>query len=543
MLMSRLNSEVNMRWTLEARYRILLKINNAIITRMTREKLFRSLAAEMYKHFRYDRLSINLYDIKTESLSYFAAADGIEPEGISGTGSRPLAKGSIAQMVIGSGRPVIIADLANYQHLPSVPSMLDSGLRATMAFPLMVRSRILGTIHFSFKKTPDYLSELAEVLTDVSKQVAIAVDNMMAYTELKSINENLERQKRFLLANSGDAYRPDHFFFAAPSMAQIMGQLRLVADTDVPVLITGETGTGKDCLARTIHDLSSRRDHLFVKINCPALAASLFESELFGHGKGAFTGADVQRIGRFEMADKGTVFLDEVGDLPANLQAKMLHVLQDGVFERVGETQPIEANFRVIAATNHDMEESIRVGAFRRDLYYRLNTVTIHIPPLKDRPEDIPLLVEQLTSLEANQIKRPAPEYTVDALERLCQYHWPGNVRELKNFVKRMIILRPSERITDLDIEKILNPFQPETDKGVTTLADAERQHIERALIKCAGVVGGPNGVARMLGIPRSTLQYRLKKLGLDPSDYITRKKIPATPGAASYTKANILQE
>lgn len=519
------SGEVSMRWTLEARYRMLLKINNAIVTQMTREKLFRALAGEMHKHFQYDRLSINLYDLKTESLSYFAAADGIAPEGISGSGSRPVAKGSIAQMVIGSRQPVIIADLTSYEHLPSVPSMLDSGLRATMAFPLMVRSRILGTIHFSFKKTPEYLSELAEVLTDVSKQVAIAVDNMTAYTELKSVNENLERQKRYLLANAEDSYRSEHFFYASAAMAEIMNQIQLVADTDASVLITGETGTGKDCLARTIHDLSSRRDHLFVKINCPALAATLFESELFGHGKGAFTGADAQRIGRFEMADGGTVFLDEVGDLPANLQAKMLHVLQDGVFERVGETQPIEAKFRVIAATNHDLKESIRAGSFRRDLYYRLNTVTIHIPPLKDRPEDIPLLIERLTKVQSKQINRPSPEYTSEAMKQLRKYYWPGNVRELKNFVKRMIILRPSEHITDVDIEKILNPFQADTDKEVTTLADAERLHIEQALKKCDGVLGGPNGVAQLLGLPRSTLQYRLKKLGLDPTYYNSRKK------------------
>ncbi len=208
-------------------------------------------------------------------------------------------------------------------------------------------------------------------------------------------------------------------------MAEIMNVIERVADTDASVLITGETGTGKDCVARTIHDFSPRRDHLFVKVNCPALAASLFESELFGHSKGAFTGADSKRIGRFEMADKGTIFLDEVGDLPANLQAKMLHVLQDNVFERVGETRSINVNVRVIAATNQDLERSIHAGTFRRDLYYRLNTVTINIPPLRERREDIPLLVERLTAAEAKQTNRPAPEYAKPAMDRLCQYHWP----------------------------------------------------------------------------------------------------------------------
>jgi len=389
-----------------------------------------------------------------------------------------------------------------------------------MAFPLMVRNRMLGTIHLSFKKTPDHLSELSEVLVDVSKQVAIAVDNMMAYTELKAINENLERQKRYLLANSAEIYHGEHFFYESAAMAEIMSQTQLVADSDASVLITGETGTGKDYLARTIHDLSSRRDHLFVKINCPALAASLFESELFGHGKGAFTGAETHRVGRFEMADRGTVFLDEVGDLPANLQAKMLNVLQDGVFERVGESRPIRANFRVIAATNHDLEASMREGAFRRDLFYRLNMVAIHIPRLRDRREDIPLLVERLTEVEAKQTNRAVPEYTKQAMERLCRYPWPGNVRELKNFVKRMVILRPGERLTDGDIDRILNPFALQAENDITSLAQAQRFHIEKALIRCRGVIGGPHGVAHLLGIPRTTLQYRLKKLGLEPSRY-----------------------
>ena len=299
-----------MHWNLETRYRILLSINNAIITQTSREKLFEALATEIRKHFRYDRLSINLYDPGAKSLSYFAAADGISPAGISSKGSRPLAKGSIAQMVINSRNPVIIEDLNRFEDLPSVVSMLDSGLTATMAFPLLVRGRVLGTVHFSFRNRPDDIHELAEVLTDVSNQVAIAVDNMLNYVELARLNENLERQKRFLMVNADEAYHQDHFFYVSPAMVEIMNQIELVADTDASVLIVGETGTGKDYLARTIHNLSSRRDHLFVKINCPALTSSLIESELFGHGKGAFTGANALRIGRFEMADRWTVFLD-----------------------------------------------------------------------------------------------------------------------------------------------------------------------------------------------------------------------------------------
>ena len=198
----------------------------------------------------------------------------------------------------------------------------------------------------------------------------------------------------------------------------------------------------------------------------------------------------------------------------------MLQVIQDREFERVGESRPIKVNIRVIAATNHDLEKAMREGSFRRDLYYRLNMVTIHTPRLKDRPEDIPLLVERLTELQAKEMNRPAPEYTDLALERLIQYHWPGNVRELKNLVIRLVILRPGLRISETDIDKILNTFQAEQETEVSTLAAAERRHIERALIQCKGVLGGPHGAARLLGLPRSTLQYRLRKFGLNSNDY-----------------------
>jgi len=510
-----------MRWNSETRYQILLRINNAVITQTTSEDLFRALAAELGEHVPYDRLSINLYDVKTQSLSYFAAADGIDPQGISCKDSRPLAKGSITRMVIQSRQPVIIEDLRHYTDHSSIDSMVEAGLLATMAFPLIIRNRILGTLHFSFKKTPAYLAELTEVLTDVSKQLAIAVDNMLAYVDLKRMNEDLVREKRYLMAHADD-YRQDSFFYASPSMIDIMGLIQKVANTDASVLITGETGTGKDYLARHVHNLSVRRDHLFVKISCPALATSLFEAELFGHAKGAFTGADAKRIGRFELANDGTVFLDEVSELPGRLQAKLLNVLQDRQFERVGDSQPINVNFRVVAATNKDLEVNIHSGQFRRDLYYRLNTVNIHVPPLRKRIEDIPLLVEKLTAIQATKINRPAPVYTERAIDGLCQYHWPGNVRELKNLVKRMVILRPGEKIANRDIINMISAkAKTEPSRNITTLADAEREHIEQALINCRGVVSGRKGAAQLLALPRSTLQYRLKKYGLNPKNYI----------------------
>ncbi|MGD9228169.1 MAG: sigma 54-interacting transcriptional regulator [Desulfobacterales bacterium] len=511
-----------MQWNTATRYKILLEINNAVVNQTCRESLFKALASELRNHFYYDRMCINLYDDKANSLSYFAAADGIEPGGILSKKSRPLAYGTIARMVVQSRQPAIIDDLSHYSDLSSVGAMIEAGLNATMAFPLIIRNRVLGSIHFSFKKAPEFISELTEVLADASKQVAIAVDNMLTYTRLKELNASLQRQNQYLRASS-DEYKQEEFFYASPAMAAIMSLVEKAADSDAAVLITGETGTGKDYLARYIHQMSPRREQLFIKINCPALVSTLFESELFGYAKGAFTGAEQKRIGRLELAHGGTVFLDEIAELPIAMQAKLLHVLQDKKFERVGDHRPLDVDFRVIAASNKNLEEEIHKGSFRQDLYYRLNILDVRVPPLRGRIEDIALLVEKLTQIQAKKTNRSEPIYTEEAIRKLSKYTWPGNVRELKNLVKQMIILRPGEKITSSDIVKLLDRtatgIRGHSDK-MTTLADVQRQHIVQALIKSRGVIGGAKGAARMLGLPRSTLQYRMKTLGLEPNDY-----------------------
>ena len=361
------------------------------------------------------------------------------------------------------------------------------------------------------------------MLAEVSKQSAIAVDNMAEYNHLRIEKKNLEREKNYLMKFS-EEYRPENFFYASASMSEIIDLIKRMADIDAPVLITGETGTGKDYLARYIHFLSPRNAHMFVKVSCPALPPTLFESELFGHAKGAFTGADSRREGRFEMADKGTMFLDEFVELPDNLQAKLLQVLQERRFERVGDSRPLEINFRIIAATNRDLEVSLKEGKLRKDLYYRLNIVRIHVPALRERPEDIPYLIERINMHESSQINRPTPVYTSQALDALIRYQWPGNVRELKNLVKRMVILKPGETIPGSEIKKILDINQTTeepTTAHIPTLAEAEKKCLEQALIKTRGVLGGKRGAARLLDIPRSTLQYRLKKYALDQKRFV----------------------
>jgi formate hydrogenlyase transcriptional activator len=505
-----------MPWSSTKKYETLLRINNAIIKEHTHEGLFRTIATEIKKVFHYDRCSINLYDPETDSLSYFATAEGIKPQGIT-CESRPLSRGAVANLVIQSRNPVIIKDLSEHPELTTADTLLKEGLRTTMAFPLVIRNKYLGSFHVAFKELPSNIDELSAFCRELSAQITIAVDNMLSYDKQRKKNERLEKQKQYVLEKIGKSY--EDFYFDSLVMSKVMNEVNLISGSDTSVLITGETGTGKDHIARYIHNHSSRRDQLFVKVNCAALAPSLIESELFGHAKGSFTGANNKRTGRFEMADGGTVFLDEIGELPISVQAKILQVIEDKTFERVGESAPTSVDFRIISATNQDLSRKIREDKFRRDLYYRLNIMHILIPPLRDRVGDIPLLVKCFTTKFAGKIQKPEARYTASAIEALCRYPWPGNVRELQNVVERIMILRGGHAITEMDINHLLHSFEADEDETgkerFLTRHEMEKRHIEGALKHCRGVVGGKHGAARLLGIPRTTLQYRMKKLGI----------------------------
>ena len=476
--------------------------------------MFAAIAQSLEDIFRFDRLSINLFDEKTNSLSYFAAAAGISPTEIS-EDIRPLAKGAIASAVIRSREPFILTDLSSHVYWQSVKSMKDAGLNATMAFPLIVRGKVRGTLHLSYAKAPEHLEEMIEFLSEVSSRIAIAVDHMMIHTRLKHINEQLRRQKEFLTSQNRVGEGFDEFIYDSQIMADVIRQVKMVADSDVPVSIIGETGTGKDMIARYIHQMSNRKDALFVKVNCPALNSALFESELFGHTKGSFTGAQANRVGRFEMAHKGTIFLDEIGELDIGLQSKLLQVLQDRTIERVGESRPKTVDFRLLSATNKDLEQALQNNSFRSDLYYRINTVTIKLPALRERPEEIPVLMEKLAVKQAAKRNLSPPLFAKSCRKVMLQYPWPGNVRELKNVVKRLIILRPGETITGSELDTQLSGVRTYPRRKHLTLEELERQHIVSTLKHVGGVVGGTDGAAALLGVPRQTLQYRMRKYGI----------------------------
>ena len=358
---------------------------------------------------------------------------------------------------------------------------------------------------------PDDISLLAQV----ANQIAIAVENALAYREIAELKNKLAEEKLYL----EEEIRTDHNFEEvvgeSTALKRALSQAETVAPTDSTVLVLGETGTGKEVIARAIHDLSRRREGTFVKINCAAIPTGLLESELFGHEKGAFTGAIAQKIGRFELAHRGSLFLDEVGDIPLELQPKLLRVLQEKEFERLGGTRTIRVDARVVAATNRNLAQMVEEGLFRSDLYYRLNVFPIQIPPLRERREDIPLLVRYFVQKYARQMDRRIETISAEEMDALARYHWPGNVRELENLIERAVILSPGPELR----VPVAELKQPSETPSNLSLESAEREHIVRVLRETNGVVGGPRGAATRLGLKRTTLQSKMRKLGIVPRE------------------------
>jgi formate hydrogenlyase transcriptional activator len=349
-------------------------------------------------------------------------------------------------------------------------------------------------------------------LQQVANQVAVAVENALAFQELTALKDQLAQEKAYL----EEEVHTEHFkemVAVSAGLREVLKKVEIVAPTDSTVLICGETGTGKELIARALHDLSPRRERSLVKLNCAAIPTGLLESELFGHEKGAFTGAISQKIGRFELAHKGTLFLDEVGEIPLELQPKLLRVLQEQEFERLGGTKTIKVNVRLVAATNRDLAAMVAECRFRNDLYYRLNVFPLVLPPLRERPDGIPSLVRHFTQEYARRMGKRIDAIPAATMEALVRYPWPGNVRELQNVIERAVILSPGPTLqvplTDL------KPAGQEAPVAATTLADAERQHILGVLRETGWVLGGPKGAAARLGMKRSTLQNKMRKLGI----------------------------
>jgi formate hydrogenlyase transcriptional activator len=390
--------------------------------------------------------------------------------------------------------------------------LLEEGIQAMCCLPLTVRDRRLGTLNVGRLDGEPFTAEDEELLAAAANQVAFSVENALAFQEIAALKDKLAAEKIYLEDEIRSDYNFEQIIGEAPALKQALREVETVAPTESTVLIRGETGTGKELIARAIHDLSPRRERTLVKINCAAIPTGLLESELFGHERGAFTGAIAQKIGRFELADGGTIFLDEVGDIPLELQPKLLRVLQEHEFERLGATRTKRVDVRVVAATNRSLEEMVAAGTFRSDLYYRLNVFPIALPALRERPDDIPRLVRHFTQKLARRMSKRIEAIPADAMAVLCGYDWPGNVRELENAIERAVILT-SGSVLQVPVSDLRSLRAAPLAGG--TLEATEREAILGALRESGWVLGGSRGAAARLGLKRTTLQSRMQKLGI----------------------------
>ena len=499
-------------------YQTILKITNTIIHQRTRSGLFKEIYNVLQPLLRFDRISIILKRTGTiTSWDYFSPALGVNMPMLDNNTLAPQ-RAEIPRRVM-QEKKTFIVDISREGHLPEAAMLTSVGLRSFICTPLLMPGQPVGTLQLFYKNEFPLSAEEVDMVEKVSQQIALAIDNMLAYEKLEQLKDSLAEEKAYLQKEIEALDGPHEVVYKSPVMQQIIDTVRNVARTDTTVLITGETGTGKELIARTIHDLSLRKNKTFIKVNCAALVPTLIESELFGHERGAFTGAAARKIGRFEIANKTTLFMDEIGELPLNTQAKLLQVLQDGVFERVGGVEPIKTDVRIIAATNQNLKKLVEGKQFRGDLFYRLNIFPIHVPPLRDRAEDIPVLGSYFGGKFCIKLNRPRPHMEQEATDMLMGYGWPGNVRELQNFIERIIILKSGQTVTGEDIKNILSSAPAQDNEGLT-LAEVEKKHIEKVLQKTKGRVAGASGAAELLGIKRSTLQYQMKKFGIKPSGY-----------------------
>jgi formate hydrogenlyase transcriptional activator len=500
------------------RFRLLLEVNNAVVSNLDMDAVFASVSTSLQRVIQHDGCSLLLFE--PESGHYRCHVLKVtKNESFVEEGRADRDMVSPGCIAISARAPVVFSegDLRNLWSKSKVAQyLLGEGVKWFCSIPLQSHERILGTLNVGRFTDNRFDPDEVELLSQVAQQIAIGVDNGLAYREIAELKEKLNEEKLYL----EDEIRTEHNFEeivgdSAP-LTHVLKQVEIVAPTDSTVLIQGETGTGKELIARAIHNLSGRRSRTFVKLNCAAIPTGLLESELFGHEKGAFTGAIAQKIGRFELANGGTLFLDEVGDIPLELQSKFLRVLQEQEFERLGSTRTIRVDIRLVAATNRDLAAMVTDKQFRSDLYYRLNVFPIVNPPLRGRREDIPALVQYFTNKFSKRMNRRVDTIPTETMHALSRYHWPGNIRELENFIERAVILTRGSSLAAPLVELRQQPNGHEGEaRSMSTLEEAEREHIRQALQQANWLVGGPSGAAAKLGMKRTTLQSKMVKLGI----------------------------
>jgi len=518
-------TDIDKRKQAEDRLQLLLDVTNQVVSNLQLRDLLRAISASVRRVMQCDLVGVFLLDSGANMLQTFVLDF---PEGKGSIREEYLTsmEGSLGGYVFRTGKPWSGNASDVLQLGLKDEAALAEGLKTGCVLPLVSRNRVLGLLGLGRREDNSFAQADVDFLSQVANQIALAVENALAYGEIQKLRDQLSKEKVYLENEIRSEMNFGQIIGSSASLRKTLKRLESVAPTDSTVLILGETGTGKELIARAIHDLSPRQSGAFVKLNCAAIPSGLLESELFGHEKGAFTGAIAQRIGRFEVANGGTIFLDEIGEIPPELQTKLLRVLQEREFERLGSSRTLRTDARLIAATNRDLEAMVSEQKFRLDLFFRLNVFPVRVPPLREREGDIPLLVRhfvQQFSRRMNKMIETIPSATIDAL---CRYHWPGNIRELQNVIERAVIISTGPAlnldVADLRLPSTSNaPQKGGASNAKTTgtlrdvLKETERQRILETLKQCHWVVAGANGAASRLGMNRSTLQVRMRKLGI----------------------------
>jgi len=508
------------------RLQLLLDITNQVVSNLELHDLLRAISQDVRRVMQCDYAGLSLPEPDNKQLRLYA----LDFPGGRGFLQEDLVypiEGAPSGTAFRTMKPLTLqSPFTGWLNYPIVQMAVGEGLKSFSFLPLISRNRAIGVFVVGRFRDDAFTQADIEFLSQVANQIAPAVENALAYREIQELKEQLSKEKLYLEDEIRTEMNFAQIIGSGPSLRRTLKRVETVAPTDSTVLIYGETGTGKELIARGIHDLSPRRAKPFVKLNCAAIPTGLLESELFGHEKGAFTGAITQRIGRFEVADGGTIFLDEIGEIPLELQTKLLRVLQEREFERLGSSRTLRTDARLIAATNRDLEAMVSEQKFRSDLFFRLDVFPVHVPALRERDGDIPLLVRHFTQQFARRMKKVIETIPSAAMDALCRYHWPGNIRELQNVIERAVIISTGP-VLDLDLaelkfpkathpeEKAATPKSPTNGILHGVLMETERQHILQALKQSNWVVAGPNGAAARLGMNRSTLQVRIRKLGI----------------------------
>jgi formate hydrogenlyase transcriptional activator len=501
------------------RFRLLLEINNHIVSKLDLNELFHSASASIRSYFGNDfagfwiidkqsnQLDCVVFDFPSSRAYSLTAMDSLELSGVYHEKLRAR-----------------VPQLLSNQEIETLPARVVEKLKAesitSMAIaPMMTANGPLGLITMGSRQPSNFRQEDLDLLSQISTQIALAVDNAIAYGRMTEARDRLEEERLYLESEIRSDHNFEDIIGKSAALRRVLDQVAIVAPTHSTALLHGETGTGKELVARAIHNLSPRRERTFVRLNCAAIPSGLVESELFGHEKGAFTGALMQKNGRFELAHHGTLFLDEIGDISLELQPKLLRALQEHEFERLGSTKTIRVDVRMIAATHRDLRGMIRNNQFREDLFYRLNVFPIEIPPLRERREDIPLLVHYFVLQHSREMQKRVRSVPKQAMDALVSADWPGNIRELENFIERCVILTEGDEL-NVPRAELKKASGRAISAGAPSFEQAERQVIIEALKAASGRIAGRGGAAERLALKRTTLQNKMNKLNISRADY-----------------------